>query len=298
MKKILYPEWKEIFSLDKFNIYKVCAERFQPSAGILKIYKVSEYPEKKRFHVLHERYLYTMADFLPREYSSKAVLPAGAKGDKFKAGMGSLKKAKGGPTFAAKIKIAIDLTAGLTLLHSENIVHLSIQPIAIHIHPEADKPAEAALGHFEFGRIVDPAVKGIQETDMKRKYLAPELRNEVDLNHIQLPENPKPCDVYSLGICLNEFFGFNDEPKAVSTLKGKLSPEESVSHIIWKMTLPDPHLRISAEQACHDLKYVDIPAEQRVPQSSRRRGLSMVRYSPPTGNSPSSTLSSSPTDDD
>ncbi len=253
--KVANPQRKEIRHLQQFVIYQTCAQaEFQKTPGILKIYKTSQYPDENRFHVLHERYKNSLRDLLLNNEGPSS--PISSLNGSSKAGSHSRSKStlKGRRplTLKAKVKIAEDLLTGLARLHHEEIAHFSIQPSSLFIDPKKDFEAEAVIGGFEFARVVDSSLEEtLLPAAMKAPFLAPELQsNPLYQNSITIfSKAPFACDVYSLGQCLKLLFNIDELPKENKTLRGDLKTEDRIVYTILAMVNPDPHFRLTAEQA-------------------------------------------------
>jgi serine/threonine protein kinase len=92
-------------------------------------------------------------------------------------------------------KLCHDVSAGLSYIHGQNIVHLDIKPDNIFFVSHVRLGAICKIGDFGLARHVDSMEEG-EEGDTA--YMSSELLLSSDLKY------PKKCDIFSLGLTLYE----------------------------------------------------------------------------------------------
>ncbi|KAB1213098.1 Serine/threonine-protein kinase HT1 [Morella rubra] len=92
------------------------------------------------------------------------------------------------------IRLALDVSTGLSYLHSLNIVHRNIKPENLLL----DKAHRVKISEFGVARIADTYPSHMTQLDETSNYTAPEVLSRAPYN--------RKCDVYSFGICLWEIY--------------------------------------------------------------------------------------------
>lgn len=261
--KIINPQVKEIGDLKGFVVYHTCEKLFQDVPGILKIYKTSQDPDENRYRVLHERYKFTLQNYLSgspgsnspasslsRSHSSNSSLNGLSTQGSHRRSRSTL-KGKKPLSEKAKVKIAEDWLTGLARLHHAEIVHFCIQPSCLYIDPQKDFRAVGVIGGFDHAWVIDPKlVNTMLSVKMKKQYLAPEIASHPYGQYINIPRFPLACDVYSLGMCLKELFEIEEFPEKIESIGPHLSTEVRIATIIYNMVRREPpEFRLTAEQA-------------------------------------------------
>ncbi|KAK8954354.1 Serine/threonine-protein kinase HT1 [Platanthera zijinensis] len=97
-------------------------------------------------------------------------------------------------TYKTVIRLALDLSRGLSYLHSQKIVHRDVKTENMLL----DKSANLKIADFGVARVEAQNAKDMTGETGTLGYMAPEVLNGKPYN--------RKCDVYSFGICLWEIY--------------------------------------------------------------------------------------------
>lgn len=104
------------------------------------------------------------------------------------------------PDLNTSLKIALELSRKLMVLHEQGIVHLSLCPEHVLIQPEALTVTLIGLGQSQYLNELLAQVTAVSELELNYSYMAPEQSA-----HSGLMPDPR-SDLYSLGVVLYELF--------------------------------------------------------------------------------------------
>eukprot|EP00249_Psilotum_nudum_P016148 c25679_g1_i1 orf=467-1657(-) len=172
--------------------------------------------------------------------------------------------------FKIVMQLALDLSRGLSYLHSQSIVHRDVKTENILL----DKKMKVKIADFGVARVEAQNPRDMTGATGTIGYMAPEVLDGRPYN--------RKCDVYSFGICLWEVYccampysklSFADMTSAV--VKHNLRPEiprccpSSLSSIMKKCWDANPDKRPSMDDVVHMLESIDtskgggmIPTDQ------------------------------------
>lgn len=161
-------------------------------------------------------------------------------------------------TFKIVMQLALDLSRGLSYLHSENIVHRDVKSENMLL----DKKMTVKIADFGVARVEAQNPKDMTGETGTIGYMAPEVLDGKPYN--------RKCDVYSFGICLWEIYccdmpypdlSFAETTSAV--VKQNLRPEiprccpSALSSVMKKCWDANPDKRPNMDEVVHLLEAID-----------------------------------------
>lgn len=161
-------------------------------------------------------------------------------------------------TFKAVMQLALDLSRGLSYLHSQSIIHRDVKSENMLL----DKKMNLKIADFGVARVEAQNPKDMTGETGTLGYMAPEVLGGKPYN--------RKCDVYSFGICLWETYccdmpyadlSFAEMTSAV--VKQNLRPEipkccpSALATVMKKCWDANPDKRPTMEEVVHMLEVID-----------------------------------------
>lgn len=186
-------------------------------------------------------------------------------------------------TLKVVMQLALDLSRGLSYLHSQKIVHRDVKSENMLL----DKKMKLKIADFGVARVEAQNPRDMTGETGTLGYMAPEVLNGKPYN--------RKCDVYSFGICLWETYcrdmpypdlSFAEMTSAV--VKQNLRPDiprccpSSLGSVMKKCWDANPDKRPNMEEVVHMLEIIDTnKGRGMVPLDQAQGCLSCLKYCGP-----------------